>query len=164
MLEHEQGCSVSTATGYGLRFPTAVRSFLLATASRPTQWVPGTLYPEIKRPKLEDDYSHPSSIEVKNECSRTSTKSFTYLRLHSYGQESSQLTLALVSLVAWGCEDVKRITVTQDRVQWSEPVNTVTKVRVLWKKFEQRRWTEATSHDNARAGTVLSSQRIRNWL
>jgi hypothetical protein len=58
------------------------RGFLLfATASRPPlgltqppiQWEPGALIPGVKRPGREADYSPPSSAEVKNAWSYTST-------------------------------------------------------------------------------------------
>jgi len=56
-------------------------TFLLATASRPTlgpnqppfQWVPGVLTPEVKWTVREVDHSPPSSADVKNEWSYTST-------------------------------------------------------------------------------------------
>jgi hypothetical protein len=55
--------------------------FLFTTASRPAlrptqppiQWAPGALFLEVKRLELEADYSFPSSIEVKNAWSYTST-------------------------------------------------------------------------------------------
>jgi hypothetical protein len=43
------------------------------------QWVPGSLSPEIKRPKREADNSHPPSTEVKNAWNYTSTPP---VRLH----------------------------------------------------------------------------------
>jgi hypothetical protein len=62
-------------------------NFLFTTASRPglgpiqppIQWVPGALSLGIKRPGHEADHSLPSSVEVKNTWSYTST---TPLRLH----------------------------------------------------------------------------------
>jgi hypothetical protein len=55
--------------------------FLFTTASRtalwptelPIQWVPGALSLGIKRPKHEADHSSPSSAEVRNAGSYTST-------------------------------------------------------------------------------------------
>jgi hypothetical protein len=55
--------------------------FLFATASRPAlgpnkpliQWVPRALSPEVNRPGREADHSPPSSAEVKNTWSCTST-------------------------------------------------------------------------------------------
>jgi hypothetical protein len=49
--------------------------FLFSTASRSalepiqpsTEWVPGTVSPQVKRPGREDDLSPPSSAEVKND-------------------------------------------------------------------------------------------------
>jgi hypothetical protein len=59
----------------------------LHTASRkvvgptqpPTQWVPGALSLGVKRPGSEADHSPPSSAEVKNAWSYTSTPP---IRLH----------------------------------------------------------------------------------
>jgi hypothetical protein len=65
--------------------------FLFTTASRtaleptqpPIQWVPGALTLGIKRPGLEADHSPPSSAEVKNAWSYTSTPP---VRLHGGAQ------------------------------------------------------------------------------
>jgi hypothetical protein len=64
-----------------VRFPAGVGIFLLTTASRsalrPTQpliqWVPGALSLGVKQPGREADHSLPSSVDVKNACSYTST-------------------------------------------------------------------------------------------
>jgi hypothetical protein len=45
----------------------------------PIQWVPGALFLEVKRPKRDADHSPPSSAEVKNKWSYTSTPP---VRLH----------------------------------------------------------------------------------
>jgi hypothetical protein len=66
----------STALGYGLRI------FLFATVSRPAlepiqspiQWVPVALSLGVKRPRREADHSLPSTAEVKNAWSYTSTQ------------------------------------------------------------------------------------------
>jgi len=39
----------------------------------PIQWVRGALTPGLKRPGLETDHSPPSSTQIKNACSSTST-------------------------------------------------------------------------------------------
>jgi hypothetical protein len=80
--------SVHIAMGYGLddwssrvRFPVGLGIFLFTTASRtalgptqpPIQWVPGALSLGVKRPGREADHSPPSSAEVKNAWSYTST-------------------------------------------------------------------------------------------
>jgi hypothetical protein len=80
--------SVGIALGYGLddrgtrvRFPAGMEIFLFTTASRaalgptqpPIQWVPWALSLGEKRPGREADNSHPSSAEVKNAWSYTST-------------------------------------------------------------------------------------------
>jgi len=64
-----------------------LKIFLFDTASRPaleptqppTQWVPGALSLGVKRPGREADQSPPSSVEVKNAWSYTST---VPIRLH----------------------------------------------------------------------------------
>jgi hypothetical protein len=79
--------SVSIATelrdgtsGFHSRYELGI--FLFATASRtalvptqpPMQWVPG-----VKRPGREGNYSSPSSAEVKNAWSYTSTPPYTFM-------------------------------------------------------------------------------------
>jgi hypothetical protein len=81
-----RGSSVSSVTRLragrpGLDSLPGQECLLIATASRPVlgptqpyiQWVPGTLSPGVKRPGREDDHLPPSSAEVKNTCSYTST-------------------------------------------------------------------------------------------
>jgi hypothetical protein len=70
--------SVVIATGYGLQgrhsIPGSGKIFLLFRECRPAlgpiqpfiQWVPGTVYPGVKRSKCEAHLSLPSSAEVKN--------------------------------------------------------------------------------------------------
>jgi hypothetical protein len=61
--------------------------FLLSTSSRPVlgpthppiQWVPGALYPEVKRPGCKANHSPPTSAEVKNTWIYTSAPP---IRLH----------------------------------------------------------------------------------
>jgi hypothetical protein len=52
-------------------------------ALRPTktsvQWVPGALTPGLKRPGHEDDHSPPSSAEVKNAWSYTSSPPYVFM-------------------------------------------------------------------------------------
>jgi hypothetical protein len=86
--------SVGIALGCGLndrgsrvRFPAGLGIFLFTTASRtalgftqpPIQWVPGVLSLGVKRPGREADHSHPSSAEVKNAWSYTSTPQYVFL-------------------------------------------------------------------------------------
>jgi len=52
---------------------TAVSKPGLGATQPPIQWVPGTLCPGIKQPGHEVDHSFPSTAEVKNEWSYTST-------------------------------------------------------------------------------------------
>jgi hypothetical protein len=71
--------SVGIATGYGLDdrgvkvpVPKEVKNFLFSTSSRltlgstqpPIQWIPGSLYPGVKRQGREADHS-PTIAEVK---------------------------------------------------------------------------------------------------
>jgi hypothetical protein len=70
--------AVCTATGYGPRgrssSPGGGRIFLLSMSFRPVlvptqppiHWVPGSLFPGVKRPRREADHSPPTSAEVKN--------------------------------------------------------------------------------------------------
>jgi hypothetical protein len=46
---------------------------VLGPTQPPIQWVPGALSLGVKRPGREVDHSPPSSAEVKNACSYTST-------------------------------------------------------------------------------------------
>jgi len=75
-----------TALGYGLddrwfESRQGLGIFLFTTVSRPPlgstqltiQWVPGALSLGVKRPGREADHSPPSSAEVKNAWSYTST-------------------------------------------------------------------------------------------
>jgi hypothetical protein len=65
----------------GFNFRRELGIFLFTTASRtaleptqpPIQWVPGAFSLGIKRPGCEADHSPPSSAEVKNTWSYTST-------------------------------------------------------------------------------------------
>jgi hypothetical protein len=85
--------SVCIALGYGLdvrgprvRF-TADGNFLFTTASTtalgptqpPIQWVPGALSVKVKRPGREADHSPPSSAEVTNAWSYTSTPEYVFI-------------------------------------------------------------------------------------
>jgi hypothetical protein len=77
----------SIALGYGLDdrgfdsrqgleiflFITAVSRLSLGPTHPPIQWVPGALSMGVKRPGREADHSSPSSAEVKNAWSYTST-------------------------------------------------------------------------------------------
>jgi hypothetical protein len=85
---------VVIALGYGLddwsstvRFPVGLGIFLFTTVSRtalgltqpPIQWVPGALSLGVKRLGLEADHSPPSSVEVKNAWSYTSTPQYVFM-------------------------------------------------------------------------------------
>jgi hypothetical protein len=54
-------------------------STVLGLTQPPIRWVPGALSLGVKRPGREADHSPPSSAEVKNACSYTSTPP---IRLH----------------------------------------------------------------------------------
>jgi len=48
--------------------------------TRPTiQWVPGVLFPGVKRPGREADFSPQSSAEIKNAGSYTSTPQYVFM-------------------------------------------------------------------------------------
>jgi hypothetical protein len=74
--------------GSRVRFPAGAGNFLFTTASGmalgptrpPIQWVPGALSLGVKRLGREADHSPPSSPEVKNAWSYTST-----LSIHLHG-------------------------------------------------------------------------------
>jgi hypothetical protein len=67
--------------GSKVRFPTELGIFLFTTASRmslgstqpPILWVPVALSLDVKQPGCEADHPPPSSAEVKNAWSYTST-------------------------------------------------------------------------------------------
>jgi hypothetical protein len=69
------------------RFLSGLGIFLFTTASRtalgptqpPIQWVPGALSLGVKRPGHEADHSPPSSAEVKDEWSCTSTLLYVFM-------------------------------------------------------------------------------------
>jgi hypothetical protein len=73
--------------GSRVRFPEEAGNFLFTTVSRtalrptqpPIQWVPGDRSLGVKRPRREADHSPPSSADVKNAWSYTSTP---HIRLH----------------------------------------------------------------------------------
>jgi hypothetical protein len=83
---------VGIATGYGLDdreselSPGRIKN-ILVTSSRPVlgptqppiQWVPGTLFPGVKRPGLEADHSPPASAEVKKTWLYTSTPPYAFM-------------------------------------------------------------------------------------
>jgi hypothetical protein len=86
--------SVGIAPGCGLddrgsrvRFPVGARNFSLhhcvqncsGAHQPPIQWVPGALPLGVKRPGRETDHSPPSSAEVKNEWSYTSTPQYAFM-------------------------------------------------------------------------------------
>jgi hypothetical protein len=73
----------------GVRFPAgAIMGFFhFSTASKlalrptrpPIQWIPGSLSPSFKRPGREADLSLPSSAEVKNAWSYTTTPPYVFM-------------------------------------------------------------------------------------
>jgi hypothetical protein len=80
--------AVGIATSYGLddrrvgvRVPVRSRIFLLSKSSRPDTipFVPGAIYPGVKRPGREVDHSPATSAEVKKMWIYTSTP------IHLYG-------------------------------------------------------------------------------
>jgi hypothetical protein len=88
----EPGYLSDVALGYGLddrgfESRHVVRISLFTTASRtslgptqpPIQWVPGALSLGVKRQEREADHSPPSSAEVKNAWSYTSTPPYVFM-------------------------------------------------------------------------------------
>jgi hypothetical protein len=86
--------SVGIALGYGLdirgsrvRFPAVAGNIFLTTASRtalgptqpPIQWFSEVLSLEVKRPGRETYHLPPSSAEVKNAWSYTSTPQYVFM-------------------------------------------------------------------------------------
>jgi hypothetical protein len=59
--------------GLGIFLFTTFSRTALGPTQPPIQWVPGTLSLEAKQPGREADHSPPSSAEVKNAWSYTST-------------------------------------------------------------------------------------------
>jgi hypothetical protein len=73
---------IATVTlSYGLdgrgSIPAGFRPAAMLTQPH-NQWIPGALSPVVKQPGSEPDHSYPSSAEVKNAWSYTST-SYTFL-------------------------------------------------------------------------------------
>jgi hypothetical protein len=87
----------------GVRVAVGLGIFLFTTASRPAleptqppiQWVPGALSLEVKRPGLEADHSPPSSVEVKNASSYTSTPQYAFMAWCSVKSTGTTLPLPL---------------------------------------------------------------------
>jgi hypothetical protein len=77
-----------------------LRIYHLTTASRqalgpsqpPIQWVPGAVSLRVKRPEHEADYSPPSSVEVKNEWSYTSTPQYASMAWCSFKKHRDNFT------------------------------------------------------------------------
>jgi hypothetical protein len=65
--------------GLGIFLFTTGSIPLLGSTQPPIQWVPGNLSLGVKRPGFETDHSNPSSTQVKNAWSYTSTLT---IRLH----------------------------------------------------------------------------------
>jgi hypothetical protein len=59
--------------GLGIFLFTAVSRTALGPTQPPIQWVPGVLTLGVKQPRCEAEHSPPSSAEVKNAWSYTST-------------------------------------------------------------------------------------------
>jgi hypothetical protein len=64
--------------GSAVRFPAGAGNF--SHLRYFTQWVPGVLSPEVKRPGREADYSLPSSAEVMNMQPYSSTSNMSSRR------------------------------------------------------------------------------------
>jgi hypothetical protein len=94
----------------------------------PNQWVPGALSLGIKRPGREADHSPPSSSEVKNVWSYTSTPP---IRLHgvvlSWAQ--GQLYLFLCLIFIFTCTFIL-LTVGKERPKCKEELNIINEMIV----------------------------------
>jgi hypothetical protein len=84
--------SVGIATGHGMDYREVgvrvlIGSRIISTSSRPAlntkqtriQWVPGALYPGVKRPGREADYSPRTSAEVKKMWIYISTPPYVFM-------------------------------------------------------------------------------------
>jgi hypothetical protein len=69
----------ASSPGKSWEFFTTASIPALGLTQPPTQWIPGALSLVVKRPGREANHSHPSSAEVKNVWSYTSTPP---IRLH----------------------------------------------------------------------------------
>jgi len=81
-------------TVFGNVFTTVSRPDLGPTQP-PIQWVPGTLSMWVKRPGREADHSPPSSDEVKNEWSSTSTPPYAFMACCSVKSTGTTLPLTV---------------------------------------------------------------------
>jgi hypothetical protein len=67
--------------------PGRFKNFIFSTSSRPAmrsnqfpiQWVPGVLFPRVKRPGREDDHSPPASIEINKMWNYTSIPPYSFM-------------------------------------------------------------------------------------
>jgi hypothetical protein len=73
------GLGFDSRWGLGIFLFTTASGTVLGPTQPPIQWVPGVLSLGVKRPGPEADHSPPSSAEVKNKWSYTSTPP---IRLH----------------------------------------------------------------------------------
>jgi hypothetical protein len=62
-----------------LDYFTTVSRLALGPTQPPIQWVPGTVSLGVKPPRREANHSPPSSTEVKNEWSYTSTLQYIFM-------------------------------------------------------------------------------------
>jgi hypothetical protein len=65
----------------------------------PIQWVPGAIFLGVKWPGREDDHSPPSSAEVKNAWSYTSTPQYAFM---AWCLVKAEGQLYLLLLIVWG--------------------------------------------------------------
>jgi hypothetical protein len=65
--------------GAGIFFLTIASRLAVESTHLPVQWVPGTLSMGVKWPGREADHSPPSSAEVKNALSYTSTPQYAFM-------------------------------------------------------------------------------------
>jgi hypothetical protein len=65
--------------GLGIFLFITVSRTALGPTQPPIQWIPAALSLGVKRPRHEADYSPPSSAEVKNTWSYTSTPPYVFM-------------------------------------------------------------------------------------
>jgi hypothetical protein len=70
---------ISFVLGTGYQTSPYLICLMYSLSKPPIQWVPGALSLGVKRPGREPDHSSPSSAEVKNAWSYTSTPQYVFM-------------------------------------------------------------------------------------
>jgi hypothetical protein len=77
-LDDREGRSSSPGRDNNFVFSISSRPALGPTQP-PIQWVPGALFPGVKRPGSEADHSPPATAEVKKTCIYTTTTPYAFI-------------------------------------------------------------------------------------